>query len=393
MLGNFTYANPTIVHFGKDALSHLHEELSKFGENVTLVYGMQAIKKIGLYDEVIKILHETGKNVSEISGVMPNPTIQKVREGIAVVREKKTDLLLTVGGGSVIDYAKAVAGSVYCEGDPWEKFYLNQQKCTNPIIPVGCVLTMTGTGSEMNDNGTITNHEAKMKIGYKFGREAYPKFALMNPEWTYTISDYQFASGTFDIMSHILEQYFSGQDDNVSDDLAEGLMRSVIRNALIAKKDFTHYEARSNLMWASTWALNGLIAQGKPTDWEVHMMGQAIAAYTDAAHGMTLSCISIPYYQFISNFYLPKFVQFAKRVWEVNPAGKTDREIADEGLFCLHQWMEDLGVVMNIRECGVTEDLIEELAQHTPILTSGYHTLTVEEIKAIYFASLAGYTA
>ena len=389
MLGNLTYSNPTVIHFGKEALSHLPEELLKFGENVTLVYGMQSIKKSGLYDEVLKILKETGKKVSEISGVMPNPTIQKVREGIEITRKNKTDLLLAVGGGSVIDYAKAVAGCTYCEEDPWQKFYLNQEKCTNPVIPVGCVLTVTGTGSEMNDNGTITNHETKMKIGYKFGYEAFPKFAIMNPETTFTVYPDQFAAGTFDILSHILEQYFSGDDDNVSDDLAEGLMRSVIRNALAAKQDLTNYEARSNLMWASTWALNGLIAQGKATDWEVHMMGQAIAAYTDATHGMTLSCISIPYYQFISDFYLPKFVQFAKRVWEVPVEGKTDREVADEGLFRMRKWMETIGVAMNIEECGITAAMIDELAQNTPILNSSYHTMTRDEIKEIYNASLA----
>ncbi|WP_071442308.1 iron-containing alcohol dehydrogenase [Traorella massiliensis] len=388
MLGNFEYFNPTKIYFGKEAIQHLLPELKNYGQNVTLVYGKNSIKKIGLYDEVVSILKQAGKSISEISGVMPNPTIQKVYEGIEVVKENKTDLLLAVGGGSVIDYAKAVAGSAYCNGDPWEKFYIGREECTNQVIPVGCILTMVGTGSEMNDNGTITNHETKQKIGYKFGKDAYPKFAIMNPEYTYSVSYYQFASGTFDIMSHIMEQYFSNEDDNVSDDIAEGLMRSVIRNAKVAKGDLTNYEARSNLMWAATWALNNLIAMGKTGDWEVHMMGQAIAAFTDATHGMTLSCISIPYYRLMAKYYPPKFARFAVNVWGVDPGNKTNEQIAEEGLNRLKDWMIELGVAMSIKEVGISEDMIEELADNTPINDAGYHKLSKEELIQIYKNSL-----
>ena len=239
---------------------------------------------------------------------------------------------------------------------------------------------------ELEDH-SIANVEVQ-KIGYKFGKDAYPKFAIMNPEYTYSVSYYQFASGTFDIMSHIMEQYFSNVDDNVSDDIAEGLMRSVIRNANVAKDDLTNYEARSNLMWAATWALNNLIAMGKTGDWEVHMIGQAIAAFTDATHGMTLSCVSIPYYRLMAKYYQPKFVRFAVNVWGVDPSNKTDEQVAEEGLNRLKDWMIELGVVMSIKEVGISEDMIEELADNTPINDAGYHKLSKEELIQIYKDSL-----
>lgn len=388
MLGDFRYYNPTILHFGKHAMEQLAPELEKYGKNVTLVYGMNSIKKSGLYDEVKKILEDCGKTVSEISGVMPNPTIQKVYEGCAIARENNTDFLLAVGGGSVCDYAKAVAGCTYCEEDPWQKYYLGRAEVDNKVIPVGCVLTMVGTGSEMNDNGTITNHETKDKIGFKFGDDAYPKFAIMNPEWTYTLPKYQMVSGIFDILSHIIEQYFSNDDDNTSDDIAEGLMRSLIRSSRIALKDPENYEARSNIMWTATWALNNLIAMGKTQDWEVHMLGQAIAAFTDAAHGMTLSAVSMPYYRLIMPYGLAKFRRYAVNVWDVDPEGKSDEQVAAEGLDAMEAWMEELGVAMKIGDVGVTADMIDELADRTPILPGGYKQLTRDEIAHIYRESL-----
>ena len=388
MQRDFIFHNPTKIYFGKQALENLRKELDNYGQNVVLIYGMNSIKKIGLYDQVVQVLKDAGKSVSEISEVMPNPTIEKVYEGMDIAKKNHADLLLAVGGGSVIDYAKAVAGSTYCDSDPWEKYYIGGAEVDNKVIPVGCILTMVGTGSEMNDNGTITNHKTKQKIGFKFGIDAYPKFAIMNPELTFTVSDYQFSAGTFDIVSHILEQYFSNEDDNTSDYIAEGLLKSVINSSRIAKKNLKDYEARSNLMWASTWALNGLIEKGKDLDWEVHMMGQAIAAYTDATHGMTLSCISIPYYRFISQFCLSKFKRFAINVWNVNEEGKTDREIVDEGLKCMEDWMKELGLAMKISEVGIDESMIDEVAKNTPILKGGYHTMTVEEIAQIYRESL-----
>ena len=277
MLGNFTYCNLTKLYFGKDALDGLNEELPKYGKNVLLVYGGGSIKKNGVYDKVIKILKDNGKNVFEDAGVMPNPTIEKLNEGLARARAAEADLILAVGGGSVCDYAKAVSVSVNCNDDPWDKYFIRFEEPTCKIIPVGCVLTMVGTGSEMNGGSVITNHGQKLKIGHVFGENVFPKFSVLNPEFTFTVPKEQMVSGIYDIMSHILEQYFSGEDDNTSDYIMEGLLRSLIHSANIAVETPTDYEARSNIMWTATWALNTLVAKGKTTDWMVHMLGQAVA--------------------------------------------------------------------------------------------------------------------
>ena len=282
MIGNFIYSNPTKIYFGKEALNGLREELPKYGKNILLVYGGGSIKKNGIYDEIVTILNECNKEIFEDAGVMPNPTVEKLYEGCKRAKEGNIDLILAVGGGSVCDYAKAVSVSTHCMEDPWEKYYLRMEDVDNEIIPVGCVLTMVGTGSEMNGGSVITNHKQKLKIGHVFGENVMPKFSILNPFYTFTIPKYQMIAGFFDIMSHILEQYFSGNDDNTSDYVMEGLLRSLIKSTKVAIENPKDYEARSNIMWIATWALNTFVAKGKTTDWEVHMIGQSIGAYTDA---------------------------------------------------------------------------------------------------------------
>ena len=389
MLGNFAYCNPTKLYFGDESLQYLNMELPKYGKNVVLIYGGGSVKKNGIYDEVVDILKANGKNITEIPGVMPNPTLEKLYEGIAVARGHHADLLLAVGGGSVCDYAKAVSVSVNCDEDPWEKYYLKFEEPSCEIIPVGCVLTMVGTGSEMNAGAVITNHETKLKIGHVFADEnIMPKFSILNPKYTLTLPHYQMVSGIYDIFNHICEQYFSGEDDNTSDYISEGLMRSVIHSSRIANKDPQNYEARSNLMWTATWALNTLVAKGKPTDWMVHMLGQAVGAYTDATHGMTLAAVSLPYYRFIMPYGLAKFVRFAKNVWNVDAAGKTDEQVAKEGLAAMESWMKELGLVMNITELGANEEMLEGLAQSTLILDGGYRVPQHDDIVGIFRSSL-----
>lgn len=388
MLGNFSYCNPTRLYFGEDSMNHLRKELEQYGINVLLCYGGGSIKKNGIYDQVIAVLKECGKTVTEVPGVMPNPTVEKLREGVQRARDCKADLILAVGGGSVCDYAKAVSVSVHCEEDPWEKYYIRFEEPSCEIVPVGCVLTMVGTGSEMNGGAVITNHEQKLKIGHVFGTEVFPKFSILNPKFTFTLPKYQMVAGIYDIFNHICEQYFSGEDDNTSDYIAEGLMRSVIHASRIAVKNPTDYEARSNIMWTATWALNTLIAQGKSTDWMVHMLGQAVGAYTDATHGMTLAAVSLPYYHHIMPYGLAKFRRFAVCVWDVNPEGKTDEEIASEGLAVMENWMKEIGVVMNVRELGVTEEMIEGIADATLIMNGGYKVLSREEIVDVFRESM-----
>lgn len=389
MLGNFSYCNPAKLYFGDQSLDYLNTELPKYGKNVVLIYGGGSIKKNGIYDDVIKILEAQGKNVAEIAGVMPNPTLAKLYEGIEIARKHQADLLLAVGGGSVCDYAKAVSVSVNCEEDPWEKYFVRFEEPSCETLPVGCVLTMVGTGSEMNAGCVITNQETKQKIGHVFADEKIiPRFAILNPRYTMTLPHRQMVAGIYDIFNHICEQYFSGEDDNTSDYISEGLMRSVLHASRIANRNPQDYEARSNLMWTATWALNTLIAKGKSTDWMVHMLGQAVGAYTNATHGMTLAAVSLPYYRYILPYGLPKFKRFAIEVWKVNPEGKTDEEIAEEGLKAMEDWMKELGLAMKISELGATKDMIDGIADATLLLEGGYKVLSRKEVVEILEESL-----
>ena len=388
MLGNFSYHNPTKLYFGEDSLGNLKGELAKYGDNILFVYGGGSIKKSGLYDEIIAILKDCGKNVAEVSGVMPNPTSDKLAEGVAIAREHKTDFILAVGGGSVCDYSKAVSVSVHCDDDPWEKYYIRFEEPTCEIIPVGCVLTMAGTGSEMNAGSVITNHKAKLKIGHVFGEEVMPKFSILNPRYTMTLPKYQMVAGIYDIMNHICEQYFSGEDDNTSDYISEGLMRGLIVASRKAVSDPQDYEARSNIMWTATWALNTLVSRGKSTDWMVHMLGQAVGAYTDATHGMTLAAVSLPYYRYIMPYGLKKFARFATEVWGISAEGKTDEQLAGEGLAAMESWMKEIGLVMSLKDLGATEDMIEGIASATLILNGGYKVLDRDEVVQVLRSSM-----
>lgn len=389
MLGNFSYCNPTKLYFGDESLNNLNTELPKYGKKAVLIYGGGSIKKNGIYDEVIQILKDNGKDVAEIEGVMPNPTLPKLYEGIEVARKHHADFLLAVGGGSVCDYAKAVSVSVHCQEDPWEKYYLRFEEPDCETLPVGCVLTMVGTGSEMNAGAVITNPETRQKIGHVFADEKImPKFAILNPRYTLTLPHCQMAAGIYDIFNHICEQYFSGEDDNTSDYISEGLMRSLLHSSRIANENPQDYEARSNIMWTATWALNTLVAKGKSTDWMVHMLGQAVGAYTNATHGMTLAAVSLPYYRYILPYGLQKFKRFAVNVWEVNPAGKSDEQVAEEGLRAMEGWMKELGLTMNISELGAEKDMLEGLADAVLIMNGGYKVLSRDEIVQILKESM-----
>lgn len=388
MLGEIIYSNPTKLYFGEKSLDNLAAELKNYSDNVLLVYGGGSIKKNGIYDQVVAILKECGKNITEDGGVMPNPTAAKLKEGCARAKAGKIGFILAVGGGSVCDYAKALSVSIHCSEDPWEKYYLRMEDVDNEIVPVGCVLTMVGTGSEMNGGSVITNSETKLKIGHVFGDNVFPKFSILNPVFTYTLPKYQMVAGIYDIMSHILEQYFSGDDDNTSDYIMEGMLKSLIHSSLIALEDPQNYEARSNIMWTATWALNTFVAQGKTTDWMVHMLGQSVGGYTNATHGMTLAAVSMAYYKHILPYGLAKFKCYAVNVWEVETAGKSDEEIALEGLAKMETYMNKLGLVMNLHELGVTENMLDGITEGVFIMDGGYKVLDKAEIKQILRESM-----
>ena len=384
MLGNFIYYNPTKLYFGTEVHSNLVEALKNFGPKVLLTYGGGSIKANGIYDVVIKALKESDKEVIELSGVMPNPTLEKLEEGIKIARENDIDLILAVGGGSTVDYSKGVAASAWYDGNAWENFWVKQNEpaSTQKVIPVGSVLTLAGTGSEMNGGSVITDEANKLKLGKVFGERVIPKFAILNPEYTFSLPQNQMVAGIFDIMSHIMEQYFSGDDDSTSDYLAEGLMRSLIASSRVAVKDPKNYEARSNIMWIATWALNTLIGKGKTQDWMVHMIAHTIGAFTHATHGMALSAISGAYYRFIMKYGLHRFARFAKVVWEIPTEGKTEEKLAEAGIKALENWIAEIGAASNVETLGVTRDMIEEIAAAT-ILGGGYKKISKEDIIEI----------
>lgn len=390
MLGNFIYANPTKLYFGDEAQKNLAEAIKPFGNKVLLTYGGGSIKRNGVYDDVIAALKACSKEIIELPGVMPNPTVDKLNEGRKIARENNVDFILAVGGGSTIDYAKAVSVSAWYDGDAWERFWVKQDDPADGerIIPVGAVLTMAGTGSEMNGGSVITNHAEKLKIGKVFGENVMPKFAVLNPRYTLSLPHRQMVAGIFDTMSHIMEQYFSGDDDSTSDYLAEGLMRSVIASSKAAVKEPENYEARSNLMWSATWALNTLIGEGKPQDWMVHMIGQAIGAYTDATHGMTLSGISVAYYRHIMKNAINRFARFARVVWEIPTDGKTNEELAEAGIDALAAWIKEIGASTEIKSLGVTPEMLDGIANATIFLKGGYMPLDHDDVVKILTESM-----
>ena len=383
MLYDFSYQNPTRIHFGKKAINKLAGELREYGNNILLVYGKASIKKIGLYDQVMNILQAEGKNVVELAGINANPRYTQLLEGARLVREHNIDLILAVGGGSVIDCAKGIACAAYAEGDVWQRYYVNQEPVTNRVIPVGSILTMAGTGSEMNSGSVITNKAENLKIGRVYPLALVtPRFSILNPEYTYSVPKYQMISGIFDIFSHLMEQYFSGDDDCTSDYLIEGLMLSLISASRKAIVDQEDYEARSNIMWCATMGLNKILGLSKTQDWEVHMIEHQLGAYTDCAHGIGLAIISPAYYRYIYRDGLHKFVRYAKVVWGVEDKGQGDEAIALEGINRLEAFIAELGIPATLREVGATEEMLPLIANSTA-LGGGYKQLNAEDVLAI----------
>ena len=379
---DFTFHNPTKIYFGKTALDNLSAELKNYGDTVLLIYGKNAVKKIGLYDKVIEILKTTNKNVIELGGIKPNPSYSQLLEGARLVRENGVDLILAVGGGSTIDCAKAISVSAYCEGDPWTKYWINEEEVTNKIVPVGSVLTMVGTASEMNGGSVITNEEEMLKNGRVFGPDVYPKFSILNPEYTFSVPQYQMASGIFDTFSHLCEQYFSGDDNNTTDYLLEGVMKSLIESAEIAMENPTDYEARSNIMWCATMALNYITGLSKEQDWEVHMIEHQIGAYTDCAHGAGLAAISPAYYRYISPYGLDKFVRFAKNIWNIDTDNLNPEDAAEAGIQKMEEFIKMLKLPLSIKELGVTEEMLPLIANST-VLGGGYKFMEPNDILTV----------
>lgn len=385
-MNNFIFENATKVYFGKDCVKEYLSCLSKsYGDTVMLCYGGGSIKNNGIYDEVTEILKAAGKTIVEFSGIMANPTYAKVLAGAKLAKENSVSLLLGIGGGSVMDCCKAISIAARYDGDVWADFWARPGVFDFDPLPLGVIVTVAGTGSECNGGAVITNEDLKIKTGRDYPK-CNPKFALPDPTYTYSVPQKQMVSGGFDILSHIMEIYFSEpNEDNVSDDIAEALMRSVIRNLRVAIQNPQDYTARSNLMWAATMAENRIIKLGKRTDFECHQMEHQLGAYTNCNHGEGLAVLHPSYYRHIYKYGLPKFKRFATEVWGISEDGRTEEETAFDGVEALADFIKEIGLPTTLRELGVTGQTdLKEIADTVAIVSGGYKKMTHEEILKIF---------
>ena len=389
-MNNFIFQNATKVYFGKGCVKEYLACLTGPYDTVMLAYGGGSIKRNGIYDEVVGILQAAGKKIVEFSGIMANPTYTKVQEGARLAREQGVDCILGVGGGSVMDCCKAVSLAARYDGDIWKDFWMRPGVIDAESLPLGVIVTAAGTGSECNVGAVITNEETRVKTGRDYPK-LNPRFALMDPTYTYSVPAGQVASGGFDILSHIMETYFSEpNEDNVSDDIMEALMRSVIRNLRAAMQNPEDYTARSNLMWDSTMAENRLIKMGKKCDFQCHNMEHQLGAYTDCNHGCGLAVLHPVYYRHIYKAGLPKFVRFAENVWGIARDGKNDEELALNGIDALAAFIKELGLPTTLQELGVADaSSLGEIADSCGISAGSYKKMTHEEILEIFKECLA----
>lgn len=316
---------------------------------------------------------------------MANPTYEKVLEGAALARDNHADLILGIGGGSVMDCCKAVSLAARYDGDIWDDFWARPGVIDFEPLPLGVIVTVAGTGSECNGGAVITNEEKKIKTGRDYPA-CNPRFALMDPTYTYSVPEKQMVSGGFDILSHIMETYFSEpNEDNVSDDIMEALMKSVIRNLRAAVKDPHDYTARSNLMWDSTMAENRVIKMGKKCDFQCHNMEHQLGAYTNCNHGCGLAVLHPVYYRHIYKAGLPKFVRFAENVWGMDRGTRSDEELAEAGIDALADFIKELGLPTTMQELGLNDRAaLKEIADSCGISPGSYKQMTHEEILQIF---------
>lgn len=383
---NFVFEYPTKVYFGKGSVKeHLGKELDRYGKNVMFAYGGGSIKKNGVYEEIFGILREHGKNIVEFSGIMPNPTYAKVLEGAELAKKNNIDLIVAVGGGSVIDCCKIIALQAVVNDDVWESEIVKKKIPEGNPIPLGAIVTVSGTGAEMNGGAVITNEEKKIKTGI-FSRA--PRFSILDPEYTMSVPFSQVLSGAFDTLSHAMETYFGyPNEDNVSDDINEVVMRSVITNMRVILKDPQNYAARSNLMWDSAMAENGLLKLGKKTDFQVHQIEHQLGAYTDCNHGQGLAVLHPVYYRHIFKDGLAKFVRFARNVWQLDQDGKSEEDFALSGIDALAAFIEECNLPTRLSQLKtkepITDRMLKEVAYSTNLMPGSYKKMTYGEIYDI----------
>ena len=385
-MNNFIFENGTKVFFGEGCVKEYLACLTKgYGDTVMVACGDDSVKTNRIYDEVVSILNRTGKQIAEFPGITASPTYAEVLEGAKLARKHQAGLLLGVGGGPVMDCCKAISIAARYEGEAWENFWARPGILDFEPLPVGVIATEAGTGSECSGKAVITNQTLRVKTGRDYPK-CNPKFALMDPSYTLRVSKSQMVSGGFDTLSHIMEIYFSGPDeDNVSDDMAQALMGNVIRNLRAAIGNPENYTARSNLMWAGAMAENRIIKLGKRTDFQCRQMAYQLEAYADCDHGGGLAVLQPVYYRHIYKDGPGKFKRFAAEVWGISPEGKTDEEIACAGIDALEDFIREMGLPATLRELGVDENTdLKAIADSCAIVSGGYRRLTHGEIFEIF---------
>ncbi len=362
-MNNFVYYNPTKIIFGVDTTNKVGKEAKNYGKRVLMILGQGSIKKIGLYDKVINILKEEGLEIFELEGVKPNPRVDLVRKGIKIVKENNIDLLLAVGGGSVIDTAKAIAAGLSYDGDVWDLF--KYRKPIKPTIPIGVILTLAATGSEMNGNAVISNLETQEKLAIS-SSYLYPKFSILDPKNTITVPLNHTLYGIVDILSHVFEQYFDKTDGAVLQDrFAEAIVKTVIETTPKLIENPEDINARSIILWCGTNALNGIIGVGKEHDWASHAIEHAISAIYDISHGLGLAIIFPHWMKYVIDAIPHKFAQFARNVWNIE--GKENFELGLKGIDRLIEFYESIGVPTKLSKIGIGEEKLEEMAEKATI--------------------------
>lgn len=369
-MNNFTFHNPTKLFFGKGMISHLEEELKAFNKKILLVYGGGSIKRSGLYDQVIEILADHNAKVFELPGVEPNPRVSTARKGIEICKKEKIDFILAVGGGSTIDCVKAIAVGAKTDDDIWN--IVTKRKPAKDALPFGTILTLAATGSEMNAGSVITNWETKEKHGWG-SPYSYPTFSILDPVYTYTVPRDQTVYGIVDIMSHAFEHYFHHQENTLLQDrMVEGILRTVIDTAPKLLEDLENYQHRATILYCGTMALNGMVNMGYQGDWATHNLEHAVSAVHDIPHGGGLAILFPNWMTHTLDANVARFKQMAVRVFDVDEIGKSDREIALEGIQALRQFWNSIGAPSTLADYEISEDSIEEMADKTVIANSEY---------------------
>ena len=386
-MDNFLYHIPTKIHFGRGKVSELPGEVQVYGNRVLLVYGGGSIKKIGLYDIIIKLFADAGIEWFELGGVDPNPRVESVREGVRLCREHEIDVVIPAGGGSAIDCAKAVAACASYEGDAWDM--VSGKVKVGEVLPVIAVLTVAATGSEMDTSAVISNPETRDKIGFS-NAAMRPKVSIMDPEYTYSVSKYQTAAGTADIISHVLEVYFNNNPGAyLQNRFCEAVLKTAVAYGHRAYRDPEDYEARANLMWAGSWAINGLLSKGNPVGWSAHSMEHELSAFYDITHGAGLAVL-IPHWlrHMMREENLYNYVEYGVEIWRIDPS-LDPHEIAEKAIGATEAYFKEMDLPSTLRELGIDEEYFDEMAEKAGAgLKKAFIPMEKEDVLAIFKAAL-----